>query len=201
MKKWFLTALLFSFEVSCLQAQFIEKNAFYFEAGASLGTHLGASVSLNYTYNQKYSVAAGWSQLIRASKNKPDDYSSGLLGILLLNLVKPLEETTLYDFQVGQIFVLNKSGSIRLNFMGGIGFTHIKDAFNFEAVDDSFLVENYTYSYESSNVISLLLTPRIEFTTRFYGLSISPQFIYNEENVYFGLAINHMVGILRPKSN
>ncbi|MFI8378977.1 hypothetical protein [Leeuwenhoekiella sp. NPDC079379] len=201
MKKWFLTALLFSFIVGCLQAQFIEKNAFYFEAGASLGTHLGASVSFNYTYNQKYSFAVGWSQLLRASKNKPDDYSSGLVGVFLLNLIKPLEETTLYDLQAGRIIVLNKSGSIRLNFMGGVGFVQIKDAYNFEPVDNSFLVENYTYDYVSSTSVGLLLTPRIEFTTRFYGLSISPQFIYNKEKLYFGLAINHMVGILRPKSN
>lgn len=196
--------ILIIFSISLIthiaKAQFAEKNWIYGTLGAFVGSHLGASFTADYVYNNKYSFELGWEQNLRSSRNKPDDYSSGLANLLLLNLAQPYEKSYVFQLQVGRVFNLNETKSIRLNVMCGLAFTKIEDAFNFNPVDDAFLTENYTFEYRKYNNISLVLSPRIEFATRYYGLSLSPKFIYNKDITYFGLSINHMIGVLRPKS-
>ncbi len=200
MKYKFLVLINMSLITYMAEAQFAEKNWLYLSLGGVLGSHLGASVSADYVYNSKYSFEIGREQYIRSSQNKPEDYSSGLAGLLLLNLFEPYEQSDIFHFQAGRVFTLNKSKSIRINLMGGLAFTRIKDAFDFSPVDSAFLTENYTYEFRKYNTISLVIAPRIEFATLLYGISLSPKFIYNKDVVYFGLSFNHMIGVLRPKS-
>lgn len=200
MKCKFLVLISMSLITYVAKAQFAEKNWLYLNLGGVFGSHLGASVSADYVYNNKYSLEIGWEQYIRSSQNIPDDYSSGLAGLFLLNLFKPYEQSDVFQFQAGRVLILNESKSIRLNLMGGLAFTRIKDAFDFSPVDSAFLAENYTYEFKKSNIISLVIAPRIEFATPIYGISLSPRFIYNKDIVYFGLSFNHMIGVLRTKS-
>lgn len=196
----FIVLVSLSLLTHSAKAQFAEKNWLYLSLGGVVGSHLGASVSADYVYNNKYSVELGWEQYIRSSQNKPDDYSSGLAGLLLFNLFQPYEQSDVFQLQAGRVLLLNETKSIRLNIMGGLAYTRIKDAFDFSPVNSSFLNENYTYEYRKYSTISLVIAPRIEFATRFYGISLSPKFIYNKDVIYFGLGLNHMLGVLRPKS-
>ncbi|WP_336093847.1 hypothetical protein [Leeuwenhoekiella sp. CH_XMU1409-2] len=200
MKSKFLVIFAISLISYVAKAQFAEKNWAYFSLGGVVGSHLGVSVSADYVYDNKYSLEIGWEQYIRSSQNKPDDFSSGLVNLFLLNLFEPFEQSDMVQLQGGRVFILNEKKSIRLNIMGGLAFTSIKDAFDFRVVDSPFLTDNYTYEYSKRNTISLLFSPRIEFATAYYGLSLSPKFIYNKDIIYFGLSLNHMIGVLRPKS-
>ena len=200
MKCKFLVLISISLIAHIAKAQFAENNWLYLSLGGALGSHLGASISADYVYNNKYSLEIGWEQLVRSSQNKPSDYSSGLAGLLFLNLLKPYEQSDLFQFQAGRVLILNETKSIRLNLMGGLAFTRIKDAFDFSPVDSAFLTENYTYEYKEYSTISLVIAPRIEFATPIYGISLSPRFICNKDIIYIGLSLNHMIGVLRPKS-
>jgi len=200
--KRILTILIFSISISLAEAQFDEKHAIYSTAELNLGNYIGIDVNLNYVYEEKYSFKFGYTANIRTPQSQPDDYKSGFFAIFHLGLENPYDHLENYQIAFGKIYNLNKSGTIRANLSLGIGYTIIKEPGNWQKINDSFFIENYTWEYAKHKTVSLTVNPKIEFPfTRFYGLTISPMLQINKDRVYYGIGIGHMIGLLRKRKD
>ncbi|WP_374959402.1 hypothetical protein [Gilvibacter sp.] len=177
-----------------------QQNLVYANLGLNLGNYVGFDAELNYIRSGKYSFKLGYSGNIREPVSEPADYSSGLTGALLLGLANPFDQMEQIYAGAGRVWVLNPSGTIRLNAGIGLGFTIIREPGNWQRVQDNFLVENYTWEYNRYNTFSLIFNPKIEFPiTRFYGLFAAPFVQLNKDRTFFGISIGHMIGVLRSK--
>jgi len=185
-----------------VNAQFADKNAIYATGEFNIGNYLESDLNLNYVFAESYSFKVGYSGHIRKPKSQPENYNSGLIGNLLLNLADPYDQIENYQLLVGKIYSLNKKNTIRANVSLGLGYTTIREPGNWQPVNEGFLTENYTYEYSKSNTVSLIINPKIEFPfTRFYGLTISPMLQINTDRTYFGVGIGQMIGLLRKRKN
>tara|TARA_R110002051_G_scaffold137916_4_gene210629 strand:+ start:52753 stop:53358 length:606 start_codon:yes stop_codon:yes gene_type:complete len=198
--KQIISIIIFSISIIQVNAQFDENNAIYSTGELNLGNYIGFDINLNYVYKEKYSFKLGYTGNIRKPKYQPEDYTSGLTGILLFGLANPYDQLENYQIGVGKIYKINQSGTIRLNTSIGVGYTVIREPENWERIDSGFLAENYTWNYTKYNTVSLIINPKIEFPfTRFYGLTISPMIQINKERTYFGIGIGQMIGLLRKR--
>lgn len=200
MKQNFILACLF-LGFNTVNAQFAREHAIYHSAEISGGNYLGVNVNANYVLRESYSFKIGYSGFIRRPRAAPENYSSGLVGLLSFGFANPYDQMQNIQLMAGKVYKLNPKGSIRANLSMGLGFTIIKEPSNWEPVETgSFMGQNYTYDYRRYNTLSLLLNPKIEFPfTRFYGLSFSPLLVINKDRTYFGLGIGQMIGLLRGK--
>lgn len=202
MKKTMFIFILLIFS-STLNAQFSEKNAIYFTSGLNVGNFWGGHLNLNYILDNKYSFQAGISALMREPKSKPEDFSSGLTGLLTLGLsdLAYYDAMANYQILVGRIFMPSKSSTTRFNIAAGIGYTMLAEATNWEYVFDKLSIgENYTYDMVTHSSLSFIIEPKVEFpSTRYFGFTLSPMLQINKDWTYIGVGIGVMVGLLRQK--
>jgi len=193
-------AFFLIFSVNQVNAQFSDNNAIYQTSEITIGNYIGFVLNANYVFKEKYSFKIGYSGLIRSPKSAPENYTSGLIGILTFGLTNPYDQMENFQILVGKIYHLNEKGTIRANLSIGLGFTVIKEPTNWQALGGNFLTQNYSYEYHKYNTVSLIINPKIEFPfTRFYGLSISPMIQVNKDRTYIGIGIGQMIGLLRKK--
>jgi len=192
---------LFIFSIEWAHAQFAENNAIYFSQELNFGNYIGLNADLNYVYKERFSFKIGYNGNIRKPKSQPEDYSSGLVKGMLLGLENPYDQMENYQIAVGKIDRLNKSGTIRINFLVGVGYTVIREPENWQKIESkSLIAENYTWNYKRNNTASLIINPKIEFPlTSFFGLTVSPMLEVNKYSVYYGVGIGTMVGLLRKR--
>lgn len=201
MKKSQLLIFLLFFSINAVKAQFAENNAIYYSDGLNIGSYFGVDFNLNYIYKEKYSVKVGYIYNRRKPKNQPEDYSSGLANVLLLGTTNPHDRMENYQLALGKIYSLNQNRSIRLNLSFGLAYTVIREPENWQKAASGFLVENYTWNYQTQHTLSLIINPRIEFPfTRIYGFSISPMVQINKDRTCFGIGIGQMIGLLRKRN-
>ena len=200
--KRILTLLIFSISSNIANAQFDENNAIYSTGELNLGNYIGVDINLNYVYKEEYSFKIGYSGNIRKPKSQPEDYTTGLTGILLLGLANPYDQLENYQIGIGKIYKINQSGTIRLNASIGLGNTIVREPENWERINNGFFAENYTWDYNKYNTVSLIINPKIELPfSRFYGLTVSPMLQINKDRTYFGIGIGQMIGLLRKKGD
>ena len=200
MKQILLISILV-FSINLVNAQFSENNAIYHTSEITIGNYFGVDIHANYVLNEKYSFKIGYSGLIRQPKSAPENYSSGIIGIISFGTANPYDQMENFQILAGRIYRLNEKGTIRANISVGLGFTVIREPTNWQTIDGSFLTPNYSYDYHKYNTFSLIINPKIEFPfTRFYGLSISPMIQVNKDRTYIGIGIGQMIGLLRKKN-
>jgi hypothetical protein len=201
--KRIITVLIFSISINLTNAQQFDKNnAIYSSGEMNLGNYVGIDMNLNYVYKEKYSFKIGYTENFRKPKSLPENYSPGLIGIFYLGYLNPYDQLRNFQIGLGRTYNLNENGTIRANFLLGLGYTTIREPENWEFIQDAYFVENYTWNYTMYNTVSLIINPKIEFPfTRYYGLTISPMLQINKDRTYFGIGIGHMIGLLRKKTN
>ena len=116
--------LIFFISIGIANAQFDENNMIYSTGELNLGNYIGFDINLNYINKEKYSFKIGYTGNIRKPKSQPEDYTSGLTGILLLGLANPYDQFENYQFGVGKIYEINPSGTIRANISIGLGLCY-----------------------------------------------------------------------------
>ncbi len=172
----------------------------YFGNDMNVGNYIGVDLTVNYAYQEKYSLKVGYSGNIRKAETQPYDYSSGFFKTMLLGLGSPADQLGNIQLAAGRIYKLNKKGTIRANLSLGLGYTTIKEPGNWQRTGSHLLKENYTWDYDKYHTISLIINPKIEFPlTRFYGFSVSPMFQLNKDRVYLGIGVGHIFGLLRDR--
>ncbi|MCU0460380.1 MAG: hypothetical protein MUE37_14995, partial [Bacteroidales bacterium] len=184
MKQTVLILLL----VSCalpVNAQFGENNALYIGNEFNVGGYFGVDISLNYLYQEKYSVRLGYTTNTRIAKSIPSDYSPGIVGILTLGMNTPSDNFRSIHLDFGFIKKLNDAGTARMNLSVGLGFVSTKEPVNWQKTD-GFMTENYTWDYETDHSVSLVVNPKFEFPfSRYWGLSISPMLQVYDGGTFF----------------
>jgi hypothetical protein len=200
--KQILTVLIIFLGITSSNAQFDKNNFIYSTGELNLGNYIGLDLNVNYVLKKKYAIKLGYTGNIRKPKSQPDNYSSGLKGLLLLGLSNPYDHFINYHISFGKLYKLNKSGTIRANLLLGLGYTTIKEPENWKFIDKAFFTENYDWNYKKHNTISVIINPTIEFPiSRFYGFTISPTLQFNKYRTYFGIGIGQMIGILKEKKD
>lgn len=137
--RFLLFFIIFCFNVCDINAQVPEKNAFYHSGELSGGNYFGLNLNANYVRDEKYSFQLGYSVHLRSAKDKPDDYSSGLIGVLLFGLANPTDQIENFQVLTGRVIQLNSKGTLRLNLLAGIGLSIIKEPVNWEYMGSSFV--------------------------------------------------------------
>ena len=99
-------------------------------------------------------------EIYENQKSQPEDYSSGLTGVLLFGSANPYDQLENYQIGVGKIYKLNSSGTIRANLSLGIGYTIISEPENWVRINNGFLAENYTWNYKKYSTISVIINPK-----------------------------------------
>lgn len=194
--------ILFSFNLA--HAQFAENNAIYATGELNLGNYIGGNFNLNYVLQEKYSFKIGYTGNVRKPKSQPEDFSSGVVGILVLGLSNPFDHFDSFQAAAGRIYKINQSGTIRANLSIGVGYTTIKEPENWEKINNNVvpITLNYSWDYAKHNTVSLIVNPTIEFPlTRFYGLTVSPMLQINKDRTYLGIGIGQMIGLLRKRKS
>lgn len=199
-KKYSFLFLLF-YTSNQINAQSSENNAYYLTSEITIGNYAGVDLHANFLLHEKYSFKMGYSGYVRQPKSAPEDYSSGLIGAMMFGLINPYDQLGNYQLLAGKIYPLNKKGSIRVNISLGVGYTIIREPTNWQPLERSFVVENYSFDYNRYTTVSLIVNPKIEFPfTRFYGLTISPMLQINKDRTYAGIGIGQMIGLLRKEN-
>lgn len=200
MKKTLILLLIIFASVNIANAQFAKNNALYATGELNMGNYYGTDLNLNYVLNEKYSFKLGYTGNLRKPKTLPEDFSTGVTGILVWGLNHPMDNFENYGASVGRIYKLNQSGTIRVNLSLGIGYSVITEPENWEKINNNLvhLQKNYSYDNVEHKAVSLIVNPKIEFPiTRFFGFTISPMLQINKENTYFGVGIGTMIGLLK----
>ena len=202
MKKTLLL-LIFVLSVNMASAQSQKsKNAFYATGAFNLGNYYGVDINLNYVLKEKYTFKVGYTGNLRIAKSKPEDYSGGLEGVfVLLGTKDPFDQIINYRFDIGRIYKLNESGTIRLNAAVGLGYATVREAANWKkdnTLFSGFLDRNYSWNYQDNRAFGLIINPKIEFPiTDVWGITISPMVQINKYRAYFGIGVGTMLGFLK----
>jgi len=200
MKQKILLLVALSFiSFNFANAQFIKKNAIYITSELNLGNYCGIDFNLNYVFKEKYSFKLGYTGNLRKPKSQPEDFNSGIVGILIFQLNKPVDQFENFGASIGRIYKINRSGTIRVNFSFGVGYTIYTEPENWKKINNNmYLTENYSYDNIEHKTVSLIINPKIEFPiTRYFGFTISPMLQINKDRTYFGIGLGSMIGLLR----
>lgn len=193
--------LLIVLASSLANAQDEVADRYYVSSELNVGNYIGVDLNYNYIIHNKYALKVGVSANIRSPKSQPDNYSSGLTGIINVFGNRPYDHFTNYKIEVGRLYNLNKKGTIRANLAVGLGYTILKEPENWQYIESSSWInfaENYSYSYQKKNTISFIISPKIEFPiSKYFGFTVSPQVQINKERTYVGVGIGTMIGKLR----
>ncbi|MFW5761190.1 MAG: hypothetical protein ACOCXH_09440 [Cyclobacteriaceae bacterium] len=193
-----IAILIFFTSINIAYAQFDVNNTLYSTSALNIGNYIGIDADLNYIFNEKYSIEIGDTGNIRVPRSKPEDYTSGVVGILLFGLINPYDQLQNFQIGIGKLYNLNPNGTIRANVSIGIGYTIITEPENWESVNNGFLGENYTWNYNEHHTVSFTINPKIEFPiTWLYGFVISPMIQISQQRIYFGIGLGQMIGLLR----
>ena len=198
-QKLFLLAIsLITFNFA--NAQFAENNAIYATGELNLGNYFGTDLNLNYVLKEKYSFKAGYNGNFRKPKSQPEDFTTGVTGILVGGANSPVDLFENFGVSIGRIYKINQSGTIRANLSLGVGYTIYTEPENWKKIDSSTVsvFKNYSYDNVEYKAVSLIVNPKIEFPiTRYFGFTISPMLQINKDRTYFGIGLGSMIGLLR----
>lgn len=182
-------------------AQFAENNSLYLGFGPTVGNYSGLDLNFNYAIQRKWSAQIGIKSGIRGAKNKPDDFSGGILGILSRGLTNPKDEITSYQFLVGKMILLEgEEGRFRLNLLTGPSINKFRNAVNFQrSTENGVIFGTYTFEMEKDSGIGWMLKPTFEIPLgKVIGFGVSPYANFNSKRMAYGLDLQVLIGILQP---
>ncbi len=192
----FIISLIFALKSN---AQFLENDFLYGNAGISAGNYSGLEGGINYIKDEEISIHLNYFYRSNAAKNKPEDYSSGFLGSSSV-----YNQHHSFIASAGYVMPLNTSKTVRLILKGGAGLRWSRIASNYQPYYTGstwFSGKYYSYDYENRYTVELTMNPALEFAlARGYGLSISPVVSIGSGRTFFGASLNNLFGKVRARS-
>lgn len=190
---------LISFNLA--SAQLVKDNLVYGGTEINVGNYSGIDLNLNYILKEKYSFKLSYTANIKKPKSQPEDYTTGVIGILVWGLNNPADQFESFGASVGRTYKLNEKGTIRANLSAGLGYTIMTEPENWTKKEKDkpvSLGENYTYDNVEYKTVSLIINPKIEFPiSRYFGFTVSPTMQINKDRTYFGVGFGAIFGLLR----
>lgn len=182
-------------------AQFAENNSLYLGLGPNVGNYSGFDINFNYALQRSWSAQIGIKKGVRGAKNKPDNFSGGILGVLSRGLTNPKDEITSYQFLGGKMILLDgEEGRFRLNLLTGPSINKFRNSVNFQRVtENGIILGTYTFETEKEQGIGWMVKPTLEIPLgKVVGFGFSPYANFNSKNMSFGFDIQLLLGILQP---
>jgi len=199
--KFFLTIVLYLFILE-VQAQFSENHAIYMSPGFRAGNFRGASLNLNYVYQEKHSVQFGWSYFSSKPANRPENYLGGILDLATYGFSSPRNRVTTRYVLFGRMIHLNADQNIRLNLRAGPSWDMISTPENFKPIGINLINSNYSYDIFERKSLGFVIRPEVEFPfTQVLGLGVGTFLHVNRDFFVAGVEMNLMLGLLRKKRN
>src|SRR5690606_21897220 len=136
----------------------------------------------------------------RVARSTPDDFSAGMIRAMAFGLANPWDRFRTLQLGMGRIIPLNRSGTLRINFSLGLGYSTIKEPRNWQQGGNALITGNYTWDRHAYRALSLVINPSLEFPfSRSYGLSLTPMLQLSKDRTYLGVGIGHMIGPIRNR--
>jgi len=189
--------LLMLLTVPSLQAQAPESHLIYGEIDYIFGNYFGGEISLNYAYQESYVVNISFSEFASNADNTPSDFRGGIISAVTLGLGGPKDRIKTYAMSIGKMIKLNEANNLRLNLLVGAGYTTFISPTNWEKLGAIGVGNNYTWSTQKSNLISLVINPKFDYLfSKIAGLSFSPTILINKQESFYGFGIGLVFGKL-----
>jgi hypothetical protein len=197
-------AILFSQNV---YPQFFENNDLYGNIGIAGGNFLGSEAGANLILKEEYFIHVGTIYFQSKASEKPQNYNAGS-GILGSGDFDIKDRYNTLNIRGG--YVLKMSSKFRAVFNGGLGLQFRDYATDFTV--HTPIEGNGGFNFGSSpshdfirkNDVSaaLIISPRLEYLpSRNYGVFVSPLFIFNKNDNFFGVSVNAIIGKLKNKED
>ncbi|QGY43213.1 hypothetical protein GM418_05925 [Maribellus comscasis] len=174
-----------------------DKIFYYLNSSLSVGNFSGGQLGFNLGVNERFSVQLEYSALARPAKEKPENYSGGLLSIFALGATNPTDKVQSFRVLGGVFRSLRPGSKTRINFKAGISFVTQSEAFNFvkDPAEGLFLVSNYSWENRKENRVGIVLKPEFETVfNHFAGLAVTPYLEINSQTTVGGLSIGLLLG-------
>jgi len=198
--KFFLTIFLCLFILE-VQAQFSENHAIYMSPGFRTGNFRGASLNLNYVYQEKHSVQFGWSYLSSKPANRPENYLGGILDLATYGFSSPRNRVTTKYVLFGRMINLNADQHIRLNLRAGPSWDMVTRPENFRPIGINPISGNYSYDIHERRSVGFIIRPEVEFPfTQIFGLGLGTYIQVNRDFFLAGVEMNFMLGLLKKRN-
>jgi len=195
-----LIGLILLFAVFTSYSQLPDKQLLYVNGGFSIGNLFGGQIGINFAVDNKFSIQAEYSGVVRNSKATPDDYFTGVIGLFTFGASNPKDGISSFRLMAGKLKAINSTGTIRINFKGGLSYLTIKEPYNFNKGNGFLIDANYTWDYISKHQFGLILKPEVEFVfSNYIGAAVTPYFELTSNFSIIGIGFNLLLGKLRIK--
>jgi len=202
--KALLLLITFVFAVSAASAQWsnkfsggwAEKHFIYGSGDVLVGNYTGKDISVNYIYNNKFSVKFGFSASDKLASMPNFPLKSGE-DVSSMPGHSPNENLENYHLMFGRVFRLDAKDKIRITVQGGPGISMLREPVVADNAVNSVFNPNTDVNYEKTKNLSFILNPKIEFPIGcILGLSAGPMVMINEDRTFFGASIGFMYGVI-----
>lgn len=168
-----------------------EKHFLYSSGDYVVGKNNGGKVSVNYVYNNKFTVNIGFNATSKRDAQLPQEVLKSTQELVPLSTATPFSNSENLHIMVGRVLKLNRDGSMRFLLQGGPGL--------YTSRDPVFDVGNgsYDFNMEASKSLCLVLNPKFEMPLfSMIGFSAGPMILVNNNESYVGAGIGLMYGIV-----
>jgi len=193
-----LTGLILFFAFFTGYSQLPDKQFLYVNGGFSVGNLSGGQIGINFAVDNKFSIQAEYSGVVRNSKKIPDDYFTGVIGIFTFGASNPKDEVSSCRLMAGKLKAINSTCTIRINFKGGLSYLTFKEPYNFNKGNGYLIDANYTWDYISKHQLGLILKPEVEFVfSNYIGAAVTPYCELTSNISTVGIGVNVLLGKVR----
>ena len=176
---------------------------FYVNGGLSMGNFSGGQAGINFAVENRFSLQLEYSGILRKAKEKPEDYSAGMLSIFVLFANGPVDKINSIRFMAGKIVTINPTGKTKLNLKAGFSYSTYSESYNFikDPAEGLLLVPNYSWDSRRTGMMGVIIKSELEHTiSRIVGYSISPYVEISSEISSVGVAFNLLLGRLGKRN-
>ncbi len=167
-----------------------EKHFLYSSGDYIMGKNNSGRISVNYVYDNKYTINIGYSATSKHDAALSADILKSTTALSAENSGTPFSNSENIHLMLGRVFKLNSDGSIRFLIQGGPGI--------FTSRNPEYEISSSTYNFntKASKSLGLVLNPKFEMPV-FYaiGFSAGPMVLVNNNETYIGAGIGLMYGI------
>lgn len=171
-----------------------ERHFLYSSGDYIVGNQNGGKLSINYVYNNKYTVNVGFSATTKNEAQLPNEILKSATELIPANPTAAFTNSENIHLMIGRVFNLNKAGTFRFIMQGGPGILTSRNPV--------YTVKSNVYEYdmEASKKMCLVLNPKIELPLfSAIGVSAGPMLVMNSSTRYIGAGIGIMYGIIGKK--
>lgn len=168
-----------------------EKHFLYSSGDYIAGKQSSGKLSVNYVYNNKYTVNIGYSATTKSEAQLPNEILKSATELIPANATAAFTNSENIHLMVGRVFNLNNDGTFRFILQGGPGIITSRDPI--------YTVKSNVYEYdmEASKKMCLVLNPKLEIPLfSAIGVSAGPMLVMNSTTRYIGAGVGIMYGIV-----